>query len=158
MQGGTGQASSNDYFRQLFMAQVTDSEQIFWVKNSPVASKSPPDDKVAQGGVPQQNEILKAGDCHWAYITEQSQTSKGSRPLILDGYKSGTTEFDRDLWDLKVVVCRIDSSAKPMRMRVADGLVLDGSNKDILSSEADAWDGSGESPRQLIEQPRGKAN
>ncbi|MFP6879704.1 MAG: prepilin-type N-terminal cleavage/methylation domain-containing protein, partial [Roseibacillus sp.] len=69
VEGGTGQASSNDYFRQLFMSGETQSETIFWVKNSPVASKSSPDDKVAEGGKPQQQLILQAGDCHWAYMT-----------------------------------------------------------------------------------------
>ena len=47
---------------------------------------------------------------------------------------------------------RIDGACKPMRMRNSDGKVLDGSKKDILSSQADAWDG--ESPSDLLKQPQ----
>ena len=158
VEGGTGQASSNDYFRQLFMSSETQSETIFWVKNSPVASKSPPDDKVSEGGKPQQQLILQAGDCHWAYMTEQTNTSNVARPLLLDGYKKGGTEFDSDTWDRKVVVLRIDGSVKPLRMRISDNKVLDGSNNDIISSSADAWEGSGENPSELLEQPSPRTN
>ena len=46
---------------------------------------------------------------------------------------------------------RIDGACKPMRMRASDGKVLDGSKKDILSAQADAWDG--EDPTKLLKQP-----
>lgn len=153
VEGGTGQNSSNDYFRQLFMAGETTSETIFWVKNSPVASKSAPDDKVSEGGRPQESEILQAGDCHWAYMTEQTNTSNVARPLVMDPFGRTGNDFDPDLWDRKVVVLRIDGSAKALRMRISDNKVLDGSNNDMLSSQADAWEGSGENPSELLEQP-----
>lgn len=153
VEGGTGSSFSNDYFRQLFLTKETSSEEIFWVKNSPVASKSPPDNKVGEGGKPRKEFILEAGDCHWAYMTEQTNTSKVSRPLVMDGFPQGSQTFDPDLWDLKAVVLRVDGSAKPMRMRIDDNKVLDGSKKDILSPEAEAWDGSGENPQELLEQP-----
>ncbi len=150
---GGGQ-TSNAFFRQLFMAGSTQSESIFWVKNSPVASKSAPDDKTTEGGKPQENLVLEPGDCHWAYVTEQTNTSNVSRPLLLDGYKRGTTDFDSELWDRKVVVLRIDSSAKPMRMRLSDDKVLDGDKKDIMTSEAAAWDNLTDGdPGQLLKQP-----
>ena len=85
VEGGTGSTYSNDYFKQLFLAGSTDSETIFWVKNSGVASKSAPDDKVKENGRMQQELILEPGDVHWAYITDQTNLSTGSRPLILDG-------------------------------------------------------------------------
>jgi prepilin-type N-terminal cleavage/methylation domain-containing protein len=156
--GGSGSQTSNDYFRQLFMSGVTQSETIFWVKNSPVASKSPPDDKVTEGGKPQSNLILQPGDCHWAYVTEQTNTSNVARPLVVDGYKRGTTEYDPELWDRKAIVLRIDGSARALRMRLSDGAILDGSNKDLLSTNADAWDGSGEAPEQLLKQPQPRTN
>ena len=97
-------------------------------------------------------EILQEGDVHWAYVTDQSNLQPGSRPLILDGYKRGFYEWDTDTWDNKVVVCHIDNSCKALRMRNTDGKVLDGSKKDILSAQADAWDG--ESPAELLKQPQ----
>ena len=149
--GGTGTTYSNDYFRQLFLSGATESESIFWVKNSAVASKGAPDDKIKESGKMQAELILEQGDVHWAYINDQTNLSTGSRPLILDGYPKNEAEFDPDTWDNKVIVVRIDGAAKPMRMRVTDNKVLDGSNKDILSSSADAWDG--ESTQDILKQP-----
>lgn len=151
-EGGTGSTYSNDYFRQMFLAGGTESEKIFWVKNSACAAKGAPDDKVKEGGQVQADLILEEGDCHWAYLTDQTNLKSGSRPLILDGYKRDTSEWDADTWDQKVVVCHIDNSCKALRMRPSDGKVLDGSKKDILSAQADAWDG--ESPAELLKQPQ----
>ena len=151
LEGGTGSTYSNDYFRQLFLAGATESEFIFWVKNSGVASKGAPDDKIKQKGRMQPELILEQGDAHWAYITDQTNLGTGSRPLILDGYQAGTSEWDPDTWDNKVIVVRIDGAFKPMRMRITDNKVLDGSGKDILSAQADAWDG--EDPTDLLKQP-----
>ena len=151
LEGGTGSTYSNDYFRQLFLAGVIESEFIFWVKNSGVASKGAPDDKIKQKGRMQPELILEQGDAHWAYITDQTNLGTGSRPLILDGYQAGTSEWDPDTWDNKVIVVRIDGAFKPMRMRITDNKVLDGSNKDILSSSADAWDG--DSTQDILKQP-----
>ena len=151
LEGGTGSTYSNDYFRQLFLAGVIESEFIFWVKNSGVASKGAPDDKIKQNGRMQPELILEQGDAHWAYITDQTNLGTGSRPLILDGYQAGTSEWDPDTWDNKVIVVRIDGAFKPMRMRITDNKVLDGSGKDILSAQADAWDG--EDPTDLLKQP-----
>ena len=151
IEGGTGETYSNDYFRQMFLAGVTESEKIFWVKNSAVASKFAPDDKVKEGGRVQADEVLQKGDVHWAYITDQTNLDTGSRPLILDGYKRGTSEWDPNTWDQKVIVLAIDGSCRTMGTRASDGKVLDGSRKDILSAQADAWDG--EDPTDLLKQP-----
>ena len=151
IEGGTGETYSNDYFRQMFFAGVTESEKIFWVKNSAVAAKFAPDDKVGERGRVQADEVLQKGDVHWAYINEQTNLDTGSRSLILDGYKRGKSEWDPNTWDQKVIVLRIDGACKPMRMRASDGKVLDGSKKDILSAQADAWDG--EDPTKLLKQP-----
>ena len=152
VEGGTGTTYSNDYFRQLFLAGVTESEKIFWAKNSAVAKSKEPDGKVKEGGKVRAEEVLQEGDAHWAYITDQRQLDTGTRPLILDGYAKGTSEWKEETWDQKVIVLTVDGSCKAMRMRPSDGKVLDGSNKDILSSQADAWDG--ESPAELLKQPQ----
>ena len=154
--GGTGTTYSNDYFRQLFLSGDTESEKIFWVKNSGVASKGAPDDKVKEGGRIQPEQILEQGDCHWAYINDQGQGSTGSRPIILDGYPKNKSDFDPETWDNKVIVVTIDGSTKAMRMRLTDFKVIDGSKKDILSSQADAWDG--ENPQTLLKQPEPRDN
>ena len=43
-----------------------------------------------------------------------------------------------------------------MRMRISDNKVLDGSNKDILSSSADAWDG--DFRQDILKQPQSGKN
>ena len=149
--GGTGTTYSNDFFRQMFLEGHIESEKIFWAKNSAVANKGEPDDKVKEGGRVQADEVLQKGDVHWAYITDQTNLDTGSRPLILDGYKRGTSEWDPNMWDQKVIVLRIDGACKLMRIRPSDGKVVDGSRKDILSAEADAWDG--DSPSDFLKQP-----
>ena len=156
--GGTGTASSNDYLRQLFLSGETLSEAIFWSRRSPVASKEAPDDEVLVNDEPKADLILQPGDCHWAYMTGQTNTSNVARPLLLDPFDPKTGEWDPDLWDRKTVIVRVDGSAKAMRMRVSDNLVLDGSNQDILSPDADAWraepgEPKSEDPRKLLVQP-----
>ena len=136
----------------MFLSGDTESETIFWVKNSAVANKAAPDDKVKEGGRIQAEQVLQQGDAHWAYITDQTNLDTGSRPIILDGYKKDSSEWDPNTWDNKVVVVRIDGAAKAMRMRISDYKVLDGSKNDILSAQADAWDG--ESPSDLLKQPQ----
>ncbi len=151
-EGGTGTTYSNDYFRQMFLAGSTELETVFWVKNSAVAASAAPDNEIKRGGRIQADMVLEEGDVHWAYVTDQTNLDTGSRPLILDGYKKDTSEWDPDTWDNKVIVLRIDGSCKPTRMRVSDGKVLDWKGKDILSAQADAWDG--ESPTDLLKQPQ----
>ena len=150
--GGTGTTYSNDYFRQLFLAGVTESESIFWVAGSPIAASTPPDEKFKSAeGRMVDDWILERGDVHWAYISDQTNLSTGSRPLILDGYPKNESEFDPDIWDNKAIVVTVDGAAKAMRIRPTDGKVIDGSKKDILSAQSDAWDG--ESPAELLKQP-----
>ncbi len=151
--GGTGTQFSNDFFRQLFLSGETQSEKIFWVKNSPVA-KGAPDNKIMEGGKLTPAEILEPGDVHWAYMSEQTNTSNVARPILLDPYKESSNEFDAELWDRKAVILTIDGSAKATRMRLTDNKVVDGSGNDIISSQADAWQGSGENPQELLMQPQ----
>ena len=147
---------SNTGFRQLFWSGDTQSEKIFWVKGSSVATRSP-DDKITDGsGEIVESEILREGDCHWAYMTEQSNVSNPSRPLVMDSFKADETIFDSNLWDKKAIVLRIDSSARAERMGVtgaAKDKVLDAAGDDILDSTSSAWVGSNLQPQDLLKQP-----
>ncbi|NNC88223.1 MAG: prepilin-type N-terminal cleavage/methylation domain-containing protein [Akkermansiaceae bacterium] len=152
---------ANTAYRQLFFSGDTQSEKIFWVKGSSIATSSP-DDKITDGsGTISENEILKPGDCHWAYVSEQSNVSNPSRPLVLDSFKSGEDNFDPTLWDNKAVVLRIDSSARAERLGVtgeAKNKVLDSAGENIFSTQSAAWVGSGLQPSQLLEQPLKRSN
>jgi hypothetical protein len=111
VEGGVGTASSNDYFRQLFMTEETESETIFWVKNSPVC-RSAPDDKIEEGGKLQSALILEAGGLPLGLFAEARNTSPGNTPLLADPFAPGTTDWEADQG---VIVLQIDGSAKALR-------------------------------------------
>ena len=148
LEGGLGDEYSNDYFRQLFIA----GEIHFWIKDSPVASRRPPDGKVARDGEPQADMILQAGDCHWAYVVNQSTTRGTSRPLILDPFLPGTDHFNPEHWNGKAIMLLIDGTIKVSRLNDHHRIV-DGSNEDIFSRSAVAWEGDRGESEELLVQP-----
>jgi hypothetical protein len=152
LEGGLGDEYSNDYFRQLFITGETQSETIFWIKGSPVAGKRAPDDKVSKEGKPQADMILQAGDCHWAYVVNQSTTRGTSRPLILDPFLPGTDHFDPEHWNGKAIMLLIDGTIKVSRLNDHHRIV-DGSNEDIFSRSAVAWEGDRGESEKLLAQP-----
>ena len=84
--GGTGVeiSDSNTAYRQLFLSGDTQSEKIFWVKGSTIAPRVPDDKITGSSGDVDEQQVLQEGDCHWAYVSEQSNVSNPSRPLVLD--------------------------------------------------------------------------
>jgi len=143
---------SNDLFRQLFASGNTNSERIFWVKGAKVCSPKVPDDIITiKGGRFAPEETLQAGDCGWAYIQKQTNTDNPSRPILLDAFKPGGSEFDRKLWDDSVIVVRIDGSVKAMPLDAKGTLQEDG--EDILSAKAAMWKPGGGVPAKLLMQP-----
>ena len=131
--------SSNALFRQLFARGMTESEKIFWIKGSQLCSKSRPDDETTSGGVFDRGKTLEPGDNGWAYVMDQTNTDNPSRPLLFASPPRGAgLEFDPDLWDMKVVVLRIDGSAKPERLNPVNRL-MDGDNKELLTTESAVW-------------------
>jgi hypothetical protein len=152
VKGGTGTKFSNDYFRQLFLAGATESEEIFWVSTASVCSKKKPDDVVGKGGKVVPAEILRAGDCGWAYIRKQTNTSNISRPLLLNAYSSTKKEFEKKLYDGKIAVLRIDGSVKVIQIDAQGHLSSQG--EDLLSGKSRPWKKSGEDPAKLLIQPK----
>ena len=137
---GTGR--SNDLFMQLFASKNTNSERIFWVKGSQVCNPAAPDDTTTTGGKFTQSETLQAGDCGWAFVEDQTNVDNPSRPLLFDSPPTASgLEFDGDLWEGKVVVLKIDSSAKPVRLNPNNKL-MDGDNKELLTTASEVWGGN----------------
>ena len=150
--GFSGIPTSNDYLGQLFSAGETQFRVIFWVKDSPVCTENAPIDpgRVASDAT----GVLGPGQCHWAYMSGQKSSSHPDRALLLDPFLPDTTEFDPDLWDRKAIVLEIDGSAKARRWRISDNQILDDTNQDILSAEAEAWKADREDPMDFLVQPR----
>ena len=134
-------SSTNALFRQLFASENTKSERIFWVKGAAICSEKAPDDVSTIRGVFYPAETLQPGDCGLAYVQHQTNLDNPSRPLLFDSPPTASgLEFDRDLWEGKVVVLRIDSSAKPMRLN-GENRLLDADGKELLTTASDVWKG-----------------
>lgn len=152
IEGGTDTKFSNDYFRQLFLAGETESEEIFWVSTASVCTKKKPDDVVKKGGKVVPAEVLRAGDCGWAYMTGQTNTSNVRRILLLNAYSPTKKEFEKKLYDGKIVVGRVDGSVKAIQIDAQGHLSSQG--EDLLSGKSLPWKGSGEDPAKLLIQPK----
>lgn len=102
-------ATSNDAFRSLIPTYL-DNEKVFTVSRSKAGPKC--DNKME----PQQ-EILKAGENHFAYISGVSTSSNSLWPLIVDStdgsghYTKVETDFGGTWKGTKAVVVRADASA-----------------------------------------------
>ena len=136
---GTRGSSSNALFRQLFVAESTEAEVIFWVKNSSVANEDAPDD---------QKPILRNGEVHWAYLHGLKNDGPEEAPIIVDPWKPQTHHFDPKLWENKAIVVRVDGSAKPIRLQPSSSLLLDQENKNLLSAESSVWNDAAPDLRQ----------
>jgi hypothetical protein len=145
---GTSGSSSNALFRQLFLAGETGSETIFWVRDSSVTSRRPPDDKIEHRGTPDPDLILQPGDNHWAYAHGLGTNSHPHAPLLIDAAKLGTSHFDPKLWDHKALVLRVDSSARALRLRVSNHKIRAKNGDDLFDPQVAHWGGTPPDIRQ----------
>lgn len=131
--------TSNDYFRQLFAAEVTRSERIFWIMDHRLCVDTAPDDVTGRGGAFDPAATLQPGDNGWAYVLDQTSEGDPDRPLLFDSPPTAAgLNFDTKLWDDRVVVIRIDSTARPERL-TPDGRLLDDNGVELLSPASAVW-------------------
>jgi prepilin-type N-terminal cleavage/methylation domain-containing protein len=140
---GAAGTDSNGYFKQLFQAGLSQSEEIFFAKAQGVLK---PD-----GDISTDARALAAGEVGFGYILDGveglSTAGNPSRPVIATPLAVGsTTEFDGDPFNKKAVVLRIDNSALSVNIRVPAGstenkgaAILGG--QDLLSSTNPIWSG-----------------
>ncbi len=136
----TGDATgSNGYFRQLFQAGLTQSEQMFYAK---IKGAKKPD-----GDISSNSEALAAGEVGFGYILDgtdgMSSAGNPARALIATPFTT-TTEFDGDPFDKKAVILRIDNSVSSANIAVpADAddnsgpAVVGGSS--LMAAENKVW-------------------
>ncbi|MES2570770.1 MAG: type II secretion system protein [Verrucomicrobiota bacterium] len=102
-------SNANDAYRVLFPAYLQ-TEKIFAVAGSPIG-------KSADNNIASPNEVLKAGENHWAYVSGLSTTSNSEWPLVVDHTDGGGTYGMKEtepggIWGgTKAIVVRADSSA-----------------------------------------------
>lgn len=108
---------SNTAFAQLFPDYIN-TESIFAIAKSAFTPVTP-DEKMDAAGNYSATDTLKAGENHFAYVVNLTDTSNASFPLIADGFKTAGREpvYSADetepggVWKgKKAIVIRVDTS------------------------------------------------
>lgn len=111
-----GTTSSNDFFRQLLAANITQSERMFYAKGSGIHK---PDDVIAGA------KALERGECAFTYFLGASKFDYPSRPLAAAPMIPGTDRFDPKPFEGKAILLMKDSSVILLRIdkmgHVTDG-------------------------------------
>lgn len=122
--------SSNALFRQLFAAQITRSEHMFYAR---IKDSVRPDGNVTPGN------ILEPRSCGFSYISGLSSKDDPASPIALSPLIPGTRKFDPKPFNGRAVVLRIDNSVASFDIQ-KDGHIYDkGTN--LLSSRHPIWRG-----------------
>jgi prepilin-type N-terminal cleavage/methylation domain-containing protein len=137
---GTAGSDSNGYFRMLFQASLTQSEDMFYAK---AKSTIKPD------GIITSSECLKAGECGFGYLAAGTEglSSAGnpSRPLVIAPLTPGAITLDPEPFDKNLVALRGDNSVVSLKMQVASGALV-GTVKqgtdDLFAAANPIWGGT----------------
>lgn len=126
---GAEASTSNDAFRQLFIAGATQDEKFFGCGASPFI----PDGNI--GTAPEYTDAVKAGENHWAMMKGLSDSSPGGIPLVFENPASsgadpswnadlaGQSKKGRTWSGGKVVVGTNDGSVEVQKCAAAAGTV-----------------------------------
>jgi hypothetical protein len=127
--------SSNALFRQLFAAELTHSETMFFAK---IPGAKRPDDDIPPGN------MLEKGEVSFGYVTGLSTEGNPARPILFAPIIPGTRKFDPKPFDGKAVILRIDHSAVSLNIN-KDGYAVYGSKTLFDTGEDTVW-GDNETP------------
>jgi prepilin-type N-terminal cleavage/methylation domain-containing protein len=137
---GTAGSDSNGYFRMLFQASLTQSEDMFYAK---AKSTIKPD------GIITSSECLKAGECGFGYLAAGTEglSSAGnpSRPLVIAPLTPGATTLDPEPFDKNLVALRGDNSVVSLKMTVASGALVGTvkqGQEDLFAAANPIWGGT----------------
>jgi len=123
--------SSNAFFRQLFAAKLTQSEQMFYAQ---VAGTKRPDGDVSAG------KVLSPGEVVFGYVTGLSTNGNPARPVAFCPIIPGTDRFDPIPFDGKAVILRIDNSVASLNID-KDGHANIGGGKTLFDPDNALWEG-----------------
>jgi len=124
-------SSSNDLFRQLFAAEITQSERMFYAR---VPGVIKPDGVISHG------EALKESEVGFAYISGLTSIATDPlTPLVLTPLIPGTTKFDPKPFKGKAAILHIDNSVRTYDIH-KDGHVYD-KGINLLSPKHPVWKG-----------------
>jgi prepilin-type N-terminal cleavage/methylation domain-containing protein len=147
--------SSNDFFRQLIAAEISQSEAMFYAKTN--YTKKP--DNVYNTS----SNALAAGEVGFGYImngeTAFGTAGNPSRPIVAAPLAGTTTPaadgtFDVDMYDSKAVVLRIDNSVQSLNVLKTSKQAQMGGGKTLLQTGADTVWGADVSPKMVAPTPK----
>ncbi len=128
-----GTTTANDYFLQLFAANITQSEPMFFAKTG-ITTKP---DGVITGA-----KCLAKGECGFGYILNGtvglSTAGNPSRVIAVTPLLDGTPKFNPDPFDKKAVVLRIDNSVASLNLDNTGEASLGGGKKLFSGKDVDS--------------------
>ena len=123
-------SSSNALFRQLFAAQITQSEQMFYAKTK---DSKRPDGDITPG------HLLEPGENAFSYITGLTTADDPATPIALTPLIAGTKKFDPKPFKGRAVVLFVDNSVRSYDI-AKDGHIYD-KGINLLSPKHPVWKG-----------------
>ena len=126
-----GDATSNDLFQQLIASGICVSEDMFYTK-TPWSRK--PDNVFTT-----ETQALAAGECGFAYIAGLSYKDGPDTPLCVSPLEPGKLTFDREAFDGKAVILRLDNSATLVPIDSTGHAIVNG--MDLFDPRQSFWHG-----------------
>lgn len=120
--------TSNDFFRQLIVAGIAQSETMFYAQ---IAGTKKPDGRMAGA------DALAKSECGFSYISGLSFKGNPSRPLIVTPLIPGTDRFDPTKFDGKAVILKMDNSVTSFTISKDGHVMQDGIN--LLDPKNPIW-------------------
>jgi type II secretory pathway pseudopilin PulG len=123
--------SSNDRFRQLFQADITQSEVMFYAKST--GTRKP-------DGMITSDQAVAPGECGFGYVENIRADDGIPRPLAMAPFVKGRAEFDPKPFDGKAVILWSDNSVRSETInRITGEVIIDGQN--LLDPAHPIWGG-----------------
>jgi hypothetical protein len=123
-------SSSNAAFRQVFAAEITQSEDIFY---APIPGVRKPDGIITPG------DVLKNGEVGFSYISGLFAKSDLATPIALTPLNPGTTHFNPRPFGARAIVLFTDNTVRSYKI-AKDGHIYD-KGIDLLSPKNPIWKG-----------------
>lgn len=124
--------SSNARFRQLFRANITQSEHSFYAK---AAGTRKPDGNISG------DQAVAPGECGFGYVENVRTDDNIPRPLAMAPFVKGSTSFDHMPFDGKAVILWSDNSVRSETInRITGEVIIDGQN--LLDDNHPVWGGA----------------
>ena len=125
-----GTKTSNDFFRQMIVARIAQSETMFYAK---IKGIQKPDNVTTAG------QALKKGECGFTYLSGLNTSGYTSRPIVVTPLIPGTDRFDPKPFQGKAVILKMDNSVSFLPIRKDGHVWINGMN--FLDPSHPLWGG-----------------